>query len=273
MTPTEIYRNGFAALTQAAAENHVGMTDQAKFWILGKAYRESGLGADNPPAVFKQFDGTNNWGAVYWPSRNSPPNPFSLEYKEGHDTVYGSPVTTLIAVYANQVDGAKGVLYIYRKYGTDVTSVLADPNATTYDFAKALYKHGYFLGCYVGRDSTRYAARAKQLADQLAANPNATVQCVGTRKIADILKDTQAQADDANIREYARMIDGGAAEARAANGQQPAPAQPPAPAPQQPTITPPQKTEESSGAWWKVPLLGALAYGGYRAVKSVRKKR
>ena len=281
MTPTAILQAGWAALDQALRENSLTMSDQARYWILGKAYRESGLGAVDPPSVFAQFDGTNNWGAVYWPSRTSPPNPFSLEFKEGHDTAPGGvPVTTLIAVYATQVDGAKGMLFVYRKDG-DVIPVLADPNATTYDFARALYKHGYFGGCNVGRDGApslnrgqSFAKRADQLAAMLASNPNATVQCVGTRRVVDILKDTQAAADDANIREYARMIDSGASAARAAMGAPPVP-QPVTPVtpPSQPTVTPPSQPSTSSGLWWQLPTLGGLLYGGYRLAKRFQKER
>jgi hypothetical protein len=256
---TAIMQAGAAALAQAAV-----LSDQARYWILGKAYRESCLGASGVPAGCSQFDGTNNWGAVYWPNAVSPPNRFTTSWKTGNDSYYGKPVTTMIAVYPTQVDGAKGLLSVYEKYG-DILPVLADPKATVYDFAKALYKHGYFMGCHVGRDGApslnrgqSFAKRAEQLGAALANDPNATVKCVGTRKIANILMDTQVEADDANIREYANMINGGANVARAALH-----------APPEPLRRPIFSEPESSGWWWKLP---ALAYGAYQIAKWRRKK-
>lgn len=274
---TAILQAGATALAQAAQENGLSLSDQARFWILGKAYAESGLGAASPPSAFAQFDGTNNWGAVYWPSRTQPPNPFSTSFKEGKDTAPGGVgFTSLIAVYPTQVDGAKGMLYVYRRYG-DVMPVLADPKSTSYDFARVLYKHGYFGGCHVGRDGApslnlgqSFKKRADQLAATLVNDPNATVKCVGTRKVSDLLKDTQAAADDANIREYARMIENGANAARAAVG---APQVPVTPLPQPaPAVTPPAQPT-SSGLWWKVPTIAGLLYGGYRVVQAARKER
>lgn len=271
MNSTAILQAGATALAQAAQENGLTLSDQARFWVIGKAYAESGLGAINPPSAFAQFDGTNNWGAVYWPSSTQPPNPFSTSFKGGKDSAPGGvPFTSMIAVYPTQVDGAKGMLYVYRKYG-DVMPVLADPKSTSYDFARVLYKHGYFGGCHVGRDgapSLNLGQSFKKRADQLAAmDPSSTVKCVGTRKVSDLLLDTQAAADDANIREYARMIDNGAAQARAAVGAPPVPITPPPPPPPKPPEQP------STGLWWKVPTIAGLVYGGYRFVQAVRKEK
>lgn len=227
------------------------------------------------PSAFAQFDGTNNWGAVYWPSRTQPPSPFSTSFKEGKDTnPGGKPFIPLIAIYPTQIDGAKGMLYVYRKYG-DIMPILANPSSTSYDFVRGLYKHGYFGGCHLGRDGApslnrgqSFKKNADELAATLAKDPNATVLCSGMGRVrADLLlKDTQAEADDANIRYYLRMVDGGANEARAAVG---APRVPPTPPPPSPIVPP----VPSSGMWWKVPTFGAIVYGGYRLVQAVRKEK
>lgn len=202
-TTNQALQSGRQALAQAAQELGIVLSEQALYWLLGQAWRENGLGLVSSVAGSKteQFLGTNNWGSVYWPSETQPPNPYSKSWKPGRDY---NPAKgwhdTRIAVYETPVDGAKGFLSVVKRYGQEAMNALA--SGTVQDFSRALYKRGYYVGYYCGQD--------KQPSLRLG-RVNET--CAKDAKLLP----TQAEADEANIRDYANLIQAGANEARKAN--------------------------------------------------------
>lgn len=232
-TSTEVLRDGFAALKQAVADLGVSVTDPALYWLLGQGYLESGLGygdMSHMPSA-KHFANTNNVGAVYWPSDSNPPNPYTDRWVPGRDVQPGGQTfVPKIAAYPTLVDGFKGFLTVFQRYGRDALDPIRTSGATPSDLARGLYLHGYFGGCHVGLDGEKslnrgqvFLSQAKALQAKIQADPAVVVSCAGKRPGSTLLHDTQAAADEANIAEYAQMIANGANMARKALGQ---PAQP-----------------------------------------------
>lgn len=202
-TTNQALQAGRQALAQAAQELGLVLSEQALYWLLGQAYRESGLGVLG--GVYGQFEGTNNWGAVYWPSEAKPPNPFSTSWKPGGDVNPGSgAVKTRIAVYPSMLDGAKGFLSVVRAYGQEALNALQ--SGSIFDFSKALYKRGYYVGYHCGEDGG-VSLRLGKAGGCPASSTSSRI----------IRMPTQAEADEANIRDYANLIQAGANEARKAN--------------------------------------------------------
>lgn len=202
-TTNQALQQGRIAIQEAARSLGLILSEQAAYWLLGQAYRENGLGVMSSVAGSntEQFLGTNNWGSVYWPSDTQSPNPYSTSWKEGRDfNPAGGWHMTRIAVYPTMVDGAKGFLSVVKRYGQETLNALA--SGTVMDFSRALYKRGYYVGYYCGQD--------KQPSLRLG-RVNET--CAKGSKLLP----TQAEADEANIRDYANLIQAGANEARKAN--------------------------------------------------------
>jgi hypothetical protein len=269
MNSTRILQEGQAALAQAVLDLSMQVSSRAIYWLLGQAYAESGLGAEDLGGGFSQFKGTNNWGAVYW-FGNPPksPNPFSTRFTDGRDTNPGGvPFKSKISVYDSQLDGAKGFLSVFRAYGADALGPLAT-GETPLDMARGLYKHGYFTGCHVGLDGAPsllkghvLLAEALALKAKVDANPTIMISCAGRRSGASMLHATQFAADEANIAEYAQMISNGAAAARKANSAPPEPklVLPPG----EPAAVPfvPGGIEDGF-PWASALILGAVGIGG-----------
>lgn len=268
MNSTRIFQDGRAALAQAILDTGVKVSDSALYWLLGQAYAESGLGAEDLGGGFSQFKGTNNWGAVYWfgnPPRS--PNKFSTRFNDGQDTNPGGvPFTSKIAVYSSQVDGAKGFLNVFQAYGQDALGPLTS-GQTTREMAQGLYKHGYFTGCHVGLDGApsllkgkSFLNEARVLKAKVDANPNISISCAGKRTGASLLHATQAEADQANISEYAQMITNGATMSRRANSASPEPPlRNPSTVPIQPFVP---GGIENGFPWASAFILGAVGVGG-----------
>ena len=202
-TTNQALQTGRAALAQAALDLGMPLSEQALYWLLGQAYRESGLGVLG--GIYGQFEGTNNWGAVYWPSETKPPNPFSTSWKGGGDVNPASGAyKTRIAVYPSMLDGAKGFLSVVRAYGQEALNALA--SGTVMDFSRALYKRGYYTGYHCGEDGGVSLRLGKPSPCPVASTSSRILRMP-----------TQAEADEANIRDYGNLIQAGANEARRAN--------------------------------------------------------
>jgi hypothetical protein len=231
LTQTFVLQTGAAVLKQALASMGISVSDQAFFWLLGQAYGESGLGfgdMSHMPSGAANFKGTNNWGAVY--CGTSTPKGSVLKavpdascVRGAGDTVPGGgKFVPNVTKFATPIDGAKGFVGLVMAIA-GMPAVLANGSSTTNDYARTLYKVGYFGGCHVGEDGAKslnqgmsFKSNADKLRAQVDADPNVMISCAGKRKGSSLLHATQAEADEANIKEYASMVDGMANNARKA---------------------------------------------------------
>lgn len=228
-TQTTALQLGAGALRQALSEMGLSVSDQAFFWLLGQAYAESGFGLDDMahmPSGAKNFAFTNNWGAVYCGAKGPKGSvlaavPTAGCKKGASDSLPGGGTfVPTVTTYASPVEGAKGfVSFVMAIPG--VKAVLADGSSTSNDYARALYKAGYFGGFFCGLDGEKSLNQGTIFKSQCEASDRAgktTAACGPSTKMA---RATQAEADEMNIRCYALMVDGGANRARKAVGDNP----------------------------------------------------
>jgi hypothetical protein len=237
-TQTGALQFGASTLKQALAAMGLSVSEQAFFWLLGQAYGESGLGLDDMahmPSARANFLGTNNWGAVYCGATTPKGSVLkavpdaTCKRGAGDQVPGGASFVPNVTKFASPVDGAKGFTSFVMAI-PGVTTVFKDASGTTNDFARALYRAGYFGGCHVGLDGAKslnqgqsFLSNAQKLKAQIDANPDVMISCAGKRKGSSLLHDAQADADEANIREYASMVDNMANVARKAVGSSPLP--------------------------------------------------
>lgn len=223
-TQTTALQFGAATLKGALAAMGLSLSDQAFFWLLGQAYGESGLGLGDMahmPSARSNFLGTNNWGAVYCGTSTPKSSvlkavPDATCQRGAGDTVPGgAKFVPNVTKFATPLDGAKGFTsFVLAIPG--VGAVLKDPSGTSNDYARALYKAGYFGGFKVGDDGQ------PSLNQGLVFKSNAEKAKADPKQAANVMA-TQAEADEANIAAYARMVDNMAASARKAVGSAPIP--------------------------------------------------
>lgn len=224
-THTTALQFGAATLKAALTAMGLSLSEQAFFWLLGQAYGESGLGLGDMahmPGARANFLGTNNWGAVYCGSTAPKGSvlraaPDATCQRGAGDTIPGGgKFVPNVTKYPSPLSGAKGFVGLVTAI-PGMSAVLADPNATTNDFARTLYKVGYFGGFKVGDDgekSLNQGINFKAQAEKAKLDP----------KNAKNVMATQEEADEANIRDYAHMVDGMANAARKSVGSGPIPA-------------------------------------------------
>jgi len=223
-TQTTALQFGASALQTALAAMGLSVSEQAFFWLLGQAYGESGLGLGDMahmPSARSNFLGTNNWGAVYCGATTPKGSvlkavPDATCVRGAGDTIPGGgKFVPNVTKFATPVDGAKGfAAFVMAIPG--VTAVFKNSDATSNDYARALYKAGYFGGFKVGDDGEKSLNQGmvfKSQAETAKKNP----------KTAGNVLPTQAEADEANIRAYASMVDNMANAARKAVGSNPIP--------------------------------------------------
>lgn len=218
-TQTTALQFGAATLKAALAAMGLSVSDQSFFWLLGQAYGESGLGLGDMahmPSAKSNFLGTNNWGAVYCGATTPKGSvlkavPDATCVRGAGDTIPGgAKFVPNVTKFATPLDGAKGfTAFVMAIPG--VAAVFRDASATSNDYARALYKAGYFGGFKVGDDG------APSLNQGLVFKSNAEKAKADPKQAKNVLP-TQAEADEANIKAYASMVDNMANSARKAVG-------------------------------------------------------
>jgi hypothetical protein len=216
----------------------IAPSEQTLFWILGLVNGESGFGVGpswtmpNDANPSPPFEGpSNNWGAVRYFKND---NLIVMHPDKGGVFKFQA--------YKTPLEGAQGFLHVFLK-GT-VPQVLANPNANPRDLAEAMYINGYYEGYHCGNDgqpSIRLGGKAPS-----KPCPSGTA--------AKYIHPTQAEADQANITDYAGMIFNQSEPIRKALNAPPGPVPTPGPAPQ------PDKQPSSTGSSI-YPILGVLAVG------------
>jgi len=224
-TQTLVLQAGAATLKEALSSLGISVSEQAFFWLLGQAYAESGLGVSGMD-FFKRakpnFEGTNNWGAVYCGAagpkgsvKAAVQDAFCKPGAGGDATPGGARFTPSVTNYTSQFKGALGFVSFLAAI-PGIKSVLQSSSSTSNDMARTLYKAGYFGGFFCGLDGAKSLNGGqvfKSACDAAALNPQ-------KMKFA---MSTQAEADEKNIAAYAAMIDNGANMARKAVGSPPVP--------------------------------------------------
>jgi len=244
-SPAELAAQDLAALRAASASLGLGLDDQALTLAMGVAWLEN-----RSPKARQSWGDSHNWGAVVYNDRREPEK--SWGFFEHFDTgPGGQPSPKRFQAYPSDTEGAKHFLRTLTNTRAEKAAIREGASA----LAEAQYQAGYYTNHHIGRDKGKSRNPYLKVDDKLLDVTEHGDPTRGIKPHPEWVHDTQKEADDRNVGEYAAGTERSASYVRSLLRQ--APPGPP-PADDQPLESPSSTPATKPGGG---PLVGVLSIG------------